>query len=155
MPARGRITERGATVAIVIRNEPHWQKTEMLEAEQSGFPVPEDERGVAVLDTGASMTMVLPELLDRLGAMHDKVVRLQGLEPARPWQLTGAFETASRFVEIEFVGVSHRLCVSVAAVPFGDAFGEGVIAVVGRDLLDRLRISWDGPGREVVLEFGA
>ena len=40
MPARGRITERGAAVSIVIRNEPHWQKTEMLEAEHRLLAMP-------------------------------------------------------------------------------------------------------------------
>ena len=152
MAAHGRITERGALVALVIRNEPHWQKNEEREADQSGLPMPNDERGFAAIDTGASMTMVQPAVLDRLGAMPDKVVRLQGLEPTRKWALGAPFETQSSFVEIEFLGVSLRMCVSVAAVPFGDAFGEGVLAVIGRDLLDQLMVTWDGPARTVILD---
>lgn len=151
--ARGRLTDFGARVGVVLRNERHWQEFEESEARSTGIERPRAVHGLAVLDTGAAMSMVCPDRLDRLGAMHDKVVRLQGIGPSRPWSLGEPFECVSRYVEVEIIGLERSLTVSVAPVPVGELFGEEVVAVLGRDVLDRLVVRLDGPARELTVEW--
>jgi len=90
---------------------------------------------VAILDTGADSTLVPQPLLDQLGAPFSDEARLRS-----HW---GEWRTVSLFT----VDIGLEVIRLPAIEVIGDEQGQEII--VGRNVLNRLRILLDGPTQQV------
>jgi hypothetical protein len=153
MSARGRITPTGPLVKVRVRNVPQWQAA--LEREQSdgGLALPQPVSGWGLVDTGAAITMVRPDVAQGLRACPAPALALKGLHPAKPWETVPAETVPARYLVVEVVGLSGGFTVIAGELPFGDALpGEEIVALLGRDVLAQLRLVYDGPAGMLVLE---
>lgn len=96
----------------------------------------DEVRGPALLDSGADVTVVPPSVVATLGALQAGEYTVEGVGR------TTVGDVPAYFVEFELDG--HREIVEVVAL------GDEVIA--GRNWLNSLRITLDGPRERVSVE---
>lgn len=112
--------------------------------DKQNLTVPGSQMGVALLDTGASRTCV-----DR-DAIKELSIPSIGIE--RVYTPQGSEEQHKYPVRISFPGTP------LPSVEFGSAYGaslreQGIIALIGRDLLTHFVFTYNGPGGFITLAF--
>jgi len=132
--------EPGGAIVDVLFGVPHL-RAELLR--RSGFTVPEPVHIRALIDTGATLTGVSPKVLTALDLRpFDQIsVYTSSTPPGSP-------HFCDRFV------VSLSMVAEGRACPFPDTYvmsadcwleGEGIEALVGRDILERCNLMYFGP----------
>ena len=105
----------------------------------AGEPVPEPIHVAAMLDTGAAATCITEALARRLGLEPGGEMTVHGLG-------AGPGVGASYRVRVYFSGASApELVSSLAVIGVEDLDTFGVDALVGRDLLSRCLLLYNGP----------
>ncbi|MBI5489543.1 MAG: retropepsin-like domain-containing protein [Deltaproteobacteria bacterium] len=99
--------------------------------------------GWALIDTGASMTCISPEVTKALGLQTIAVVDCH--TPA------GEVKRPVKAVEFEFPGSQIR--VTTAQVIEVELAAPGIVMLVGRDLLAHAALTYDGPTGTWTLEL--
>ncbi len=89
----------------------------------------------AVVDTGADATMLPADVLEAAGARYIQTLRLRGV--------TGQPLTVETFVTIVRLGLHTVYGVQAVAMPVGSE------AIIGRDVLNELEITLNGPAQEL------
>jgi predicted aspartyl protease len=110
-----------------------WSKPrrDILGPSVSHIPEPIDLR--ALVDTGASVTCVHKDVIDRLG--------LQPTGAASVSTPSGTHSIAQYDVGMRLDGADDELTIPVLAISLPTDIG----ALIGRDVLDRFRFIYDGP----------
>ena len=97
---------------------------------------------VALIDTGATMTAVSPEMIKAL-----KPTVIGSIEVAGVGQLFG--EASTDFLSIMIDRARPWVGVEVVAV----APSSPCQVLIGRDLMSRWIMAWDGPGDRLVISY--
>jgi predicted aspartyl protease len=112
-------------------------------------PTPPPVRVRALLDTGASMTVVERRFLEGLGAEPSGTIQLHssttGGEP-----VPALLYAASLALAGDVTGV---LAADLEVLAVEDLGGLGIQALPGRDVLNLSLLNYDGPGRAFALTF--
>jgi len=108
---------------------------------EKGKPIPPPVSGNALLDTGASISVVDLEVISRLQISPIGVARI----------LTASGETNQNLFPLRF-NLPH-LFIDVRAVAGADLRRQGIIAILGRDILSRFLFIYHGVGGRIVLCF--
>jgi predicted aspartyl protease len=137
---RGRIDTDGAILNVRVSIE----ATEAISLAMTGKTEPKPFSTTALIDTGASHTAVAPMVLNHLGAMprgftrvgvpglHDSIIRLYDARIALGPEDVPLFE------------------VQVVALPPAT---PSVLVLLGRDILDRTTLLFDGRDKEFTIWF--
>jgi predicted aspartyl protease len=119
----------------------HPKQAELMDAP------PEAVKGKALIDTGASMSVIDLGVVEKLGLQPINRVPLRGCSDAEPLQ-------APTYM-VRFVFAARDLedkTVVAAGLPLSRKQGDQ-IALIGRDILRAARFSYDGPAGSFTLEF--
>jgi len=140
--ASGPISSAGAIIRV--RVGVHSSRAERLAS--AGLGIPEPASVSALLDTGASLSGVDPALFTELGydgPLDTKEIITSG----------GITEASFHIVNLTILGDAPRTFPSLEV--FGTDFEdhEGVRCLIGRDILDKCRLVYDGPGEVFTLSF--
>ncbi len=103
----------------------------------------------ALVDTGASQTVVEGRYLEELGLDVTGDRLLQSVT-------TGTHPVVAKVyaVSLDLAGdVTGGLAADLEVVAVEDLSGLGVQALLGRDVLNLCRLHYDGPGRRISLSF--
>jgi hypothetical protein len=122
-------------------------KSEILR--ERGMPIPVARRLRALVDTGASRTVVEEEHLRSLGLLPLGEAYVHTASTERDAVPRNIYAVALSLAE-EVTGTLARNLLILSA---GDLSGLGVQILLGRDVLSRGILTYDGPGREFSLEF--
>lgn len=152
--ARGFIDpSHGALVAVSVAPTRHWlAELERSERGPLGLSVTRAVEGRAMVDTGASSTIILADVatLMRLPDGGAKVV--QGFAPVESWRMDGHHTIRTVHASIGILGIATKFALKAGTASLGDVFEDEtqplarrVIAIIGRDILDRLVMRYDGP----------
>lgn len=112
--------------------------------EKQSLAIPAPQAGTALLDTGASRTCVDRDVIQRLN------IPSIGIE--RVYTPQGSEEQYKYPVRVSFPGTP------LPSVDFGSAYGatlkeQGIIALIGRDLLAHFVFTYNGPGGFITLAY--
>lgn len=112
--------------------------------DKQGLQIPAPQPGVALLDTGASRSCVDREAIQKLG------IPSIGIE--RVYTPQGNEEQQKFPVRLSFPGST------LPTVEFGSAYGstlkeQGLLALIGRDLLTHFSFIYNGPGGFISLAY--
>ena len=101
--------------------------------------------GLALVDTGATLSMIRPDVALVVGAPSAPEVRVHGLQPDERSTAAPRFVRAVR-VTLRIPGSQVEAAVDAVCVPFGEAVRrEDIVAILGRDVLGKVQLDWDGP----------
>ncbi len=109
-----------------------------------GKPLPSPVRGVAIVDTGATMTCVNESILQGLGLNPIGIVLAGTASGPTPQNIYPArLVFPAEGFGIDFQGVAG---VNLAGqmIPLNPP--QQVIALIGRNILERWVLTWNGPG---------
>lgn len=98
-------------------------------------PASREVRATALIDTGADVSMLPLQALRAVGAKHVETRFIRGI--------TGARQAVETYLAVIQVG-SHVVVVTEAV-----ALVQGRDAILGRDVLNQLTITLDGPAQTV------
>lgn len=114
-----------------------------------GQTVPAPVRLLAMVDTGASRTVVEEGRLSGLGTSPVGETAVHTVSTA------GSPQTRTLYaVEVALArDVTGTLATNLYVAAVEDLSGLGVQALLGRDVLARLRLEYNGPAREFLLEL--
>ena len=109
----------------------------------AGNQVPQPQTGQALIDTGASVTCVHEPTLTNLGVqpVGSATIGTAGGEHQR-----GLYPTRILLPQAN-IDAEYASVVSV------DLSGQGIIALLGRDFLERVLMVYDGPSGEIILGY--
>lgn len=112
--------------------------------DRQGLQIPAPQAGIALLDTGASRSCVDKETIRQLN------IPSIGIE--RVYTPQGNEEQHKYPVRISFPGTT------LPTVEFGSAYGstlkeQGLLALIGRDLLTHFSFIYNGPGGFISLAY--
>jgi len=112
--------------------------------QQSGQPIPSPITGYALIDTGASVTSVDSEILASLG-----IKAVGSMQISTP---SGSFNQGIYSCQFSFPGTP------IPVLPFVNVVGsilktQGIIALIGRDLLRGFLLIYDGVHGSWTLSF--
>lgn len=129
---RATLERHGVFVRIIV-SAPWRPPPDLLDVHQ------EDESVLALVDTGSTSTIIDAAVLNRLSAPRSGRITLFGVATTRR-------QRQLRIAVVLFAGRRFQLeVVEDPLIADGRPFG----ALLGRDVLDSLRFTWDGPGRVV------
>ncbi|HMP03724.1 MAG TPA: hypothetical protein PKD86_15295 [Gemmatales bacterium] len=114
---------------------------------KAGQPVPPPIQLAGLLHTGASMTVIDRQLLRRLGLSPTGAVKFKASAQGMSAEISNAYDVGLSLV---VGGSTHRLLDPLAVLEGGFSQPE-FQALLGRDVLGRLRIEYDGPNRQVAV----
>ncbi len=141
----------GALVRVVVDN-PAFRKLDPHLSGDLGIGVPAPIRGWGILDTGASMSCVVGEAASTLSLLEVDAVEMRGVRAAHD-ETSDDFSRV-RFAMVHIDGLDQPLSLQLVEVrPLGEVDGVPVLMLVGRDVLDRALLGWDGPGGRFSLTF--
>jgi len=112
--------------------------------DQTGKAIPAPKTGLALFDTGASNTCVDLKIIESLG------IPSIGIQTVYTPQ--GSCQQDKYPAKISFPGTT------LPAVEFGSIYGstlqsQGIIALIGRDLLSNFVFTYNGPGGFITLSY--
>jgi predicted aspartyl protease len=112
--------------------------------DKKGTTVPAPRTGLALFDTGASNTCVDQQIIGSLGIPS---IGIQTVHTP-----SGSCQQNRYPAKISFPGTS------LPAVEFGSVYGatlhsQGIIALIGRDLLSMFVFTYNGPGGFITLAY--
>ncbi|MGI0055120.1 MAG: retroviral-like aspartic protease family protein [Thermoplasmata archaeon] len=138
-PNAGLLTQLGPQVGVLIEIPEALAK---LLAE-AGKPAPTPVTGMALIDTGATSS-----------AVDTSVVATPGINPVGTAQVGTAGGTVSQPVypiRIQLQGVG--LTINFSRVTGALLKDMGLVALLGRDMLSRMTLYYDGPNSEYTLAY--
>jgi predicted aspartyl protease len=97
---------------------------------------------VALIDTGASMTAIRPDLIERMGAIKigSELFTQVGTTPRR---------VPTYYFTLRLGPDSHEFAIKALAV----APASSCDVLIGRDLLSRWVLAWDGPADRLLISY--
>lgn len=144
--AVGRVLPIGPVVGVTVCNVGHWQDILLQEEEAGGLVAPQPIEGTALVDTGAGVSMIRPDVADALRACPAPAMLVKGLHPSTPWSTVPREAVSACYVRVVFPEIPFGTAVTAARLPFADAErGGDLLMLLGRDVLRMLSMRWDGP----------
>jgi len=132
------LQQRGPCVQVSITLEP----TVAQALVQRGERLPSPVTGLALIDTGASVTCIDAQAARQLGLAAVNVVQMASASQASTEQNVYA-------IQIEIVGFPIRIQ-SLGAVE-AELSAQGLVLLIGRDALQMCTLFYNGPAGEFVL----
>lgn len=109
----------------------------------AGEPVPEPETGIAIIDTGASLTCVHQEALERLKLNPFDIVKTgtaNGIVDQQVYPASIVFPTRRWRINLQGVAGVDLTGQNILDPP------QPVIALIGRNVLENWVFAYNGPG---------
>lgn len=119
----------------------HAQLADVLTAQNQSVPTP--ITGFGLIDTGASVTAVDDQALARLGILPIAVIQVGTAGGQRAQQ---QYPAQIRFTQFGFD-------ITFATVIGADLTGMGILALIGRDVLSRALLVYNGTLGHFILSF--
>ena len=118
--------------------------------QQAGTPIPTPVTGLALIDTGASISAVDAGVIQQLGVHQVGVAQIGGVGGVNPHSL---FPCRFVFPGVGFPSIDFTSIVGAPLVGIGGVQPQGqqTIALFGRDLLQLFILVYNGPGATVSL----
>ncbi len=115
---------------------------------EAGRPVPLPVVVPALLDTGSARTLIDPTIVDQLRIEPAGLTRLQTATTGTAYGVRQTFDVGFRWgaPQVSLVSGCHQVIAS-------DLGSLGVRALIGRDLLNRCHLVYNGPHDEFTLSF--
>jgi hypothetical protein len=140
----GPIGAEGALVDIFVALST--PRVDALKAAGMGFPPPKKVR--ALIDTGASISSISPQIAKGLGLVPTGITSISSATTGSAPQNCNLYDVCLAFVQpsIKVLGVN----IPVIEV---ELFTPGVDVLLGRDMLRQCLCIYDGPGGTFILAF--
>ena len=118
--------------------------------QQAGTPIPAPATGLALIDTGASISAVDIGVIQRLGVQQVGVAQIGGVGGVNQHAL---YPCRFVFPGVGFPPIDFTSIVGAPLIGIGgaQAAGQQTIALFGRDLLQYFILVYNGPGATVSL----
>jgi hypothetical protein len=143
----GPLVPEGAIIGILVG----LSRSDVLNLRLALGPVPQPMQLRALVDSGADVTCLDPSVIQALALPWDRPALANmpatvGLMPSSLYRAGVNLVHSSGNTKLDFVAADLLIC----ELPLGLL---GYDAVIGRDILDRLRFLYDGPGRSFSLDY--
>ncbi len=142
MALRGHVLPVGPVVPVTLRNFHDWQQTLIEEEKRGGLAAPMPVSGYALVDTGAAVSLIRPDVADSLRACPAPTMKIKGLHPSQPWATVPEATVTTCYIGVVFPQIRYSTHITACKLPFAE---RDLILLLGRDILSGLRMSWDGP----------
>ncbi len=138
------LTQDGPIVTVLIGvSEPR-----KLALEQSGQKVPKQLQIGALLNTGATGTVVDRQIIRRLGLQPRGVVNFKSTQQGMVPEMSMTYD-----ISLSLANAPHQFITSALAVLEGSFALPTYQAILGRDVLGHLKLHYDGINRMLTVQF--
>jgi hypothetical protein len=132
----------GPTIDLVVAVGQAWHRR--LAAQGTSLPSPTTVR--ALIDTGSDLSVIHPQVLQQLGVQATGSVRVRRPGSGGGFRLAALFDT-----ELSIGGVSPGTVWIPTRVVGVAPSTPTVLALIGRDVLERCTLFYNGPRAELTL----